>query len=297
VAAPRPGPGSHPHTELIFDWGESTPRGLGDCIRGMFAAMAFCDRHGLRFWVDTTGNPLERFLQFRTPLAVRLRAARARPQRTELLFSGRSTELGLLVRVEDLPHCAGTALVFTNGFPERLPTERERAFVRSLLVVRPVWRVSCPPQPYSLLHIRTQDSVLVGGQAVGALPDKAINTVRRCMARGEETWLLVSDSEEAAALARHAFPALQPDPDAGDRRFSAPPGHVSDTRCPARLATTIRDMQRVCGAREIVTVTSYRWTSGFALWLGIAFDIKVGTYGPSVLPAERMLFGDSLELE
>jgi hypothetical protein len=286
-----------PATEIIFDWGASTCQGLGDCLRGIFAAMQFSKRHGLRFSVCMAGNVLEPFLQYRTPADVRERAARARPRRVQFLHKCSAKQNGVPSDVDALPHERGTVLLFTNVFPAQLPTEEERAFVRSLLVVRPQWVVTPPAPAYSLLHIRTSDAVLAGGNRVGGLDKKQVDTIRRCTQGGSlQPWFLISDSAEVVALTKRAFPRIKTDADVPDARFSAPPGHVALTRDGGRLATTVRDMQRVCGAKEIVTVSNYRWTSGFVLWLAVAFGIKVGTYGPSTMVTERQLFGTSLAL-
>jgi hypothetical protein len=261
----------------------------------MFATMEFCRRHGLRFSVFAEGNALEPFLQYRTPADVRERAARALRRRVQFFHKGADPP-GFPLHVGALPHERGTVLLHTNVLPERLPTEEDRAFVRRLLVVRPQWVVTPLAQSYSLLHIRTDDSVLVGGKRMGSLSAKQMEAIQRCVREKSGPWLLISDSAEVVALTRAAFPdrfaVVGEDP-----RFSAPPGHVARTRDARRLATTVRDMQRVCGAQEIVTVTNYTWTSGFALWLAVAFGIKISTHGASSVPAaERHVFGTSLEL-
>lgn len=264
-------------------------QGIGDCIRGLFATLDYAKPRGIRVSVDMSGHRLEPFLEYRTPQDVRDRALKARGSAVVLFFGNKGTIPHALQKVR-----ARTVLIRTNLYPGRLPSEEDRAFVRGLLRVRPEWRVSPPAAVYGLIHARTGDNVSVRGQSLQSLPGYVARMIEKTLERRTPfPWFFMADSRDIYSMVRSRFPDLAAVGHDADPRFSAAPGHVGLSTSAGQIATTVRDMQLICGAKEIVTGTCYPWTSGFVLCLATAFGVKVSSYQPGH-PLDRSLIGSAI---
>lgn len=284
---------------IIVDWSsrDRTLMGLGDRVRGLLATLAYANDNGLELFVDTTGSCWETFFEYRTPAEVRHRASDER-SKIIALFSFKKSKLNL----NDVLKGRANFMLITNYYPQRFPTEGEKEFVRSLLIIRPQWHWEIPSIPYGLIHVRIGDHILVLGKSLTSVPSNVSDIIKYTSTRTDLPWYMISDSAQLDEMVKIDFPdkGLSFRSDLAERGIStatAKPGHMGRTSDVERLALTIRDIQLICGAKEIVTTSSYIWTSGFPLWLAVINNIKIGTRRAPIATAERRLFGDSLVIK
>jgi hypothetical protein len=210
---------------------------------------------------------MEPFLVYETPPSVRARALECS---ITCAYYGECS-------IDSVMAKASTAVVRlrTNQFPQSDPSEGAKAFARGLLTIRTKWRVQCPSGPYGVLHARVGDDMLAAQGDLPEIPEYVYHMVAKASASSSVPWMFMSDSSTLLPLVKEAFPSITLVGNDMDERFTAPPGHIGVQEDPERIATTIRDIQLVCGASEIVSCTCYTWVSGFVVWLSTIFNIPL----------------------
>jgi hypothetical protein len=222
--------------------------GLGDIIRGVLATRQFCNAHGYEFLLDIHKHPFSAFLMHDISESVA-----SLTDHTDVQFF-RSLET-----VHTLP---SPVVLMTNAWCKD-PSEDDKQFIRDFLKVRPEHSIHIDPSPYNVLHFRLGDRSMDNDNSQY---DALLLAVSRSFSPGD---ILCSDSTRFKQFLNTHFSDIRT---YGDDVLA---GHIGRERDPARLKTTLIDLQILMNARHIHTFSVYSWTSGFVDWVAKCYNIHV----------------------
>jgi hypothetical protein len=270
---------------VIFRWGESCGHGLGDVLRGMIVMHQFCKRIGVALEVDMVGNVLCEYLEYVTPYETHVEFERCKGQMVDLRnVAPWPKDFGRLGR---LALNKQTFVIFTNHVPFIKPDRVCAEFIRNLLRLRPIHRMHPPSESYRLVHLRFGDSFMAEDGNSQESPHNILQRFRKMhpymnLHHGD---VVITDCHSIRAALCEIFPGIKlsdhfghaPTPTAVPIPDSAP-AHLGIERDPARIRSTIHDMQLIVHAAEVVSFSTYPWSSNFVQWLCTCYGIPTTMY-------------------
>jgi hypothetical protein len=253
-------------TTIVFAWTQKLENfamtkssgffGLGDILRGILFIYQKCKENRYEFIIDTHRHPFSNFLV------------------NETCFYHKSTEcLNVLFFGDDGGKTFNKSLlrqncvnhILSNSFPTLPLLEDEKYIIRSLLTIKPEFKITLPTHPYSLLHIRIGDSKIDSPLSSTDL-EMYFELISKYLVDGD---VLCSDNMQFKKFVKMNRPDIIVN--LNERRI----GHIGYDTDQELLLSTLEDIQFVLGAKKIYTYSNYTWISGFVFWISNCFDIPL----------------------
>lgn len=264
---------------VIFRWGPLCGRGVGDALRGIITVHHITRRLGICVEIDMVDNELSDVLEYKTPEDTHNEYKRCEADMVTLYDTA--------VNVKVLVHLLRrrqTLVLFTNALPFAEPDPQDMEFVRNLMRFKD--DIQRPTHPYRLIHIRVGDAFMV---------EREDHTQHKHWKPAEPVQIILSRLHRT--LHKHAVtlnpgdfvitdcnilkPALI-DAHSGiimdDSEGLIKAGHLGMRSDRDQIAATVRDIQRIMHAKEVISFNTYGWPSNFVKWICKCYNIPVKTY-------------------
>jgi hypothetical protein len=272
------------------DYKDGPAKGLGDFLRGYGCLIQLGELLGFDVAVDLRNHPLSKYLAHAASnphVLPDYKGTSVCPHINYVADAGwkvsRDAEFIDKFKqwISDLVSEQSAIIpVFVTAYPlkeyDLATKEQIMRCIAPVHAVQSAFEYASPPRPYSVLHVRTGDAVIVGKDGVPERIREAIRRVGKTMDVGD---LLLADTRALDDVARD---------DLGMHTTVTKPLHMGDSpkdELDASCLGTLQDWWLLGRASSIVSVSIYYWGSGFSTQSAVLHDIPLTQYvvcGPSM---------------
>ena len=256
-------------------------KGLGDFLRGYGCLIQLGEKLGFRVEVDLRNHPIAQYLATPSSVDVPVDYAAAtvcphinyvaEPDWTIHREEGFVDKFVSWLSSVEEQH--SVIPVFLTAYPIAQYTDEIRE--RVLRCIHPSDSVLerfisiAPPRPYSTLHVRTGDSVIVSGEGVPPAVSSAVKTVAETLSLGD---LFIADTRCFDKIMAKEF---------GFHTTASKPIHLGDSPIEdiqLSCLGTLYDWWLLSRSSSIVSLSVYFWGSGFSTQASVLNNIPLQQY-------------------
>ena len=256
-------------------------KGLGDFLRGYGCLIQLGERLGFNVEVDLRNHPISKYIDVpaSSSIVVDYTATVVCPHINYLAESNwtiRRDEMFIdkfSSWMQSIDGDSSTIPVFVTAYPVSQYSDLVKHRILACTIPKPSvlhkFLLNTPPRPYSCLHIRTGDSIIVGKTDIPYAVESAVRKVASIMKIGD---VFIADTRYFDEIVVNEF---------GFHTTNTEPIHLGDSPIEdieLSCIDTLYDWWLLSQSSSIVSLSVYFWGSGFSTQASVLNDIPLQQY-------------------